>query len=364
MKKSVITALILAAIAGAWIVSGQFAPKDANGNDKPTASAPAASAPMQVRVAELKAAPRTETVDVTGRTEAARKVAIRAETRGQVAEILAMRGDTVAAGAPIARLRPDDRPAKLAEAKAMLRQRSIEHEAASQLQQKGFRSQTEEAAARARLDAARAVVEQIEIDIAHTTIRAPFSGMLDAGHVELGDYVQVGDIAATVVDLEPILVVGNVTERQVGHIEEGMPAMVRLIDGGERTGIVRFVSPVAEPSTRTYRVEIEVPNPDRTVRDGITAQIEIPISEARAHFVTPSTLTLNDDGAVGVKVVDDTDTVHFLPVEIIADEPGGVWLGGLPETVRLIIVGQEFVVEGESVKPVTGTARISGAGET
>ncbi|MBO6782898.1 MAG: efflux RND transporter periplasmic adaptor subunit [Alphaproteobacteria bacterium] len=363
MNKSIITALVLAVLAVGWILTGQLAPNDANGDDE-AQPVEEAAAPMKVRVADLEAMPRTETVDVTGRTEASRKVNLRSETEGQVVEIYARRGEKVSEGDPIAKLRLDDRPANLAEARATLRQREIEFRASAQLNQRGFRSETEKAAAQARLDAARAVVEQMEIDIDRTTFKAPFDGTIGAEHAEKGDYVRVGDIAAMVVDLDPMLVVGNVSERQVGKITEGMPGTVRLIDGSTHEGIVRFVASVAEPATRTYRVELEVPNTDQAIRDGLTAEIAIPVESAMAHFVTPSTLTLNDDGIVGVRTVSEDDTVVFRPVEIIADEPGGVWLGGLPERIRLITVGQEFVIDGERVTPIAGKARIAGGGDT
>lgn len=363
MNKSIITALVLAALAVGWIVTGQFGSDDANGEDT-ARPAEQAAAPMKVRVAELEAIARVETVDVTGRTEASRKVQLRSETEGQVIELFVRRGEDIAEGAPIAKLRLDERPAKRAEARAALRQREIEFKAASQLNERGFRSETEKAAAQARLDAARAVVEQIDIDIARTTFNAPFDGIIGADHVELGDYVRVGDVAATVVDLDPILVVGEVSERQVGKVSVGMPGTVRLIDGTERDGIVRYVSSVAAPATRTYRVELEVDNEDRKIRDGLTAQIQVPVNSGMAHFVTPSTLTLNDDGIVGVKTVDADNVVVFNPVDIIADEPGGVWLGGLPDTIRLITVGQEFVIDGETVTPIAGAARIVEGGSS
>jgi len=363
MNKSIITALILAVLAVGWILSGQFGTDDANGEDKTGTETQAAAALMKVRVADLKAIARVDTVEVTGRTQASRKVQLRSETAGQVIELYVRRGEYIAAGTPIAKLRLDERPAKLAEARATLKQREIEYKAASQLNERGFRSETEKAAALARLDAARAVVEQIQIDIARTTFEAPFDGIIGAEHVELGDYVRVGDVAATVVDLDPILVVGQVSERQVGKVTVGMPGTIRLIDGSERDGIVRYVSAVADPATRTYRIELEVANDDRTIRDGLTAEIEVPVNSGMAHFVTPSTLTLNDEGIVGVKTVNAEDVVVFNPVDIIADEPDGVWLGGLPENIRLITVGQEFVIDGKKVTPVPGPARIvTGAG--
>jgi multidrug efflux system membrane fusion protein len=159
-----------------------------------------------------------------------------------------------------------------------------------------------------------------------------------------------------VVDLDPVLAVGSVSERQIGGLQNGESATVTLIDGSSHAGIIRFIAPVADPQTRTYRVELEIENVDYGIRDGITAKIDFPLGEARAHFVSPSALTLNDAGVVGVRTVDENDTVHFKPVEILADETQGVWINGLPEKVRLIVVGQEFVGEGERVTPVSANS--------
>ncbi|MBT5572320.1 MAG: efflux RND transporter periplasmic adaptor subunit [Alphaproteobacteria bacterium] len=358
-NKSIVIAAVLAIVAFVWILSGQFGSEEANVESNETEQAEKKSDLMMVRVSELDAISRTETVNVTGRTEASRKVELRAETQGQVTELYVERGERVEENKPIASLRADDRPAKLSEARATLRQRQIEYSAAAKLTQKGFRSETEKAGAQARLDAARAVVELMEIDIARTTFRAPFDGIIGAGHVEKGDYVKVGDVTATVVDLDPILIVGNVSERHISLITEGMPGTIRLIDGTTRTGSVRFVASLADPATRTYRVEMTVPNTDLSIRDGLTAEIEVPVSTAMAHFVTPSVLTLNDDGQVGIKTVEPDNKVKFRPVEIIADDVEGIWLGGLPDKIRMITVGQEFVIDGELVTPVDGAPRIT-----
>jgi multidrug efflux system membrane fusion protein len=357
LRKSPLIAGAIAVLAAGWIASGQIG-EGANGAERATAPSTEQTVTprMTVRVADLVARPRMETVSLTGRTEASRRVELRAETEGQVAELLARRGDTVEKNEIIAKLHLDDRRARLVEAKAVLKQREIEHEAAQKLHEKGFRSSTERAGSAARLDAARAVVEQIAIDIDHTNLRAPFAGIISAGHVELGDFVKVGDAAATVVDLDPVLAVGSVSERQIGGLQNGESATVTLIDGSSHAGIIRFIAPVADPQTRTYRVELEIENVDYGIRDGITAKIDFPLGEARAHFVSPSALTLNDAGVVGVRTVDENDTVHFKPVEILADETQGVWINGLPEKVRLIVVGQEFVGEGERVTPVSANS--------
>lgn len=354
--RSPIIAFSLALLAGAWIASGQIGP-GANGAEQ--ASAPdlqETAVPLAaVRVADLVALLRMETVAITGRTQASRNVELRAETEGQIVELMVQRGDAVAKDAVIAKLRQDDRGAKLAEAKAVLKQRQIEYAAAQKLHEKGFRSTTDQAGSAARLDAARAVVEQMQIDIDRTTLHAPFDGIIREGHVELGDFVRVGDVAATIVDLDPVLAVGSVSERQIGGLEKGGIANVTLVDGSSHTGSIRFIAPVADPQTRTYRVELEIANADYRIRDGITAVIQFPLGEERAHLVSPSILTLNDDGVVGVRTLDENDIVRFKPIEILADETKGIWVGGLPERVRLIVVGQEFVIEGERVNAVTST---------
>ena len=362
VAKSPLIAGAIAVLAAGWIASGQIG-NQANGAEQvtPPDTQETAVPRTSVRVADLVARPRMEIVSITGRTEASRSVDLRAETEGQIIELLARRGDVVAKKAIIARLRLDDRGAKLAEAKALLRQREIEFEAARKLHEKGFRSTTAQAASQAYLDAARAVVERMEIDIARIALRAPFAGTVGAGHVELGDFVQVGDVAATIVDLDPVLAVGSVSERQIGGLQNGGTAAVKLIDGSTHQGVIRFIAPVADPQTRTYRVELEIANPDNRIRDGLTAEIQFPLGEARTHLVSPSVLTLNEAGVVGVRTVDASDTVRFIPVEILADETQGVWIGGLPEQVRLIVVGQEFVVEGERVTPVT-TPPVVGSG--
>ncbi len=88
----------------------------------------------------------------------------------------------------------------------------------------------------------------------------------------------------------------------------------------------------------------------------MTAELRLPAAERPAHRLSPAALTLSDAGAVGVKTVDADGRVRFREVEILADEPQGVWVAGLPETVTLITVGQEFVTEGQRVRPVPAAA--------
>jgi multidrug efflux system membrane fusion protein len=128
-----------------------------------------------------------------------------------------------------------------------------------------------------------------------------------------------------------------------------------LIGGREVAGRIRFIAAEAEATTRTFRVEVELPNPAAEIPDGITAEIRLPLGEVAAHRVSPAILTLTDEGAIGVKTLGPDNRVRFYPVRIIGDGTDGIWLSGLPERITLITVGQDFVAEGQTVHPIDET---------
>ncbi len=359
MRTHHLIAIAGAIAAAAWILSGQT---DDSGIGDPdwartayqppsvASSGEEAPAATAVRTKTSTARARVRKVMVRGRTAVNRAVTVMAETAGRVTRVEVARGAEVAAGDVLVRLALDERNARLAEARAILRQREIEFQAAMRLSAKGFRAVTKTAEAAALLDRAKAALKTIEVDIAHTVIRAPFAGVVELRQAELGAFIDRGKPVARIVDRSPLLVVGQVTEREVGLIARGQPAMARLVTGDVVEGRVRFVATVADPATRTFRIEIEVANADRRLVAGITAEISIPIETLTAHLVSPAMLTLDDDGVIGVKSVAEDSIVAFLPVEILGEEPDGVWLTGLPETVTLITIGQEFVRDGETVR--------------
>ncbi len=353
IKGSYIAAAVAALAVAGWVLSGQLDGDDRRAQaQKPPAELESSERLTQVRVRTQEAEPYTAEVVLRGRTEALRTVDIKAETYGQIEELKIKRGDYVTRGQVIVQLDPESRPAVLREAKALREQRRLEYEAASRLKEKGFRAETQYAAARAALDAAEAVVQRAEVDLANTAIRAPFEGILDERMVELGDFVEQGDSIVRVVDLDPILVVGEVNERDIDRIGVGTIGQARLITGTEIAGRVRFIASMANAQTRTFRVELEVPNPDGAIPDGVSAELSLPLDEVMAHLVSPAILTLNDKGVVGVMTLEGEDRVRFRPVELIDSTPEGLWLGGLPDRVTFITVGQEFVKDGQKVKPV------------
>lgn len=356
MRGTYITATVIALLIGLWLLSGQF------GEDGPAEHPTLAEENRQraaqveddaltrVRARVIQAVPQVQNVVLRGRTENKRTVEVKAETAGRIVERPVDRGTAVDQGDVLCRISVEDREAGLAEARAALEQARIEHQASLKLKEQGFQSETVIAQAKARLAAAEAQVERREIDLARTAVRAPFAGVVEDVLAERGDYVTPGSTCVTIVDMDPMLLVGRVSEREVAKLEPGQTAQGHLADGRVVAGPITFVGQQADTATRTYAVEVEVANPDRALRSGITTEIRIPVDRVMAHKVSPALFALDDEGNVGIRTVNDQGRVEYHPIHIVRDDVDGVWVTGLPEVATLITVGQELVVPGQEVE--------------
>lgn len=285
---------------------------------------------------------------LTGQTEAARHVVVKSETTGRVISDPLRKGATLTEGDTMCRLDMGTREASLAEARARLSEAEANDRASSQLAERGFAAETTAIARRASLEAAMAAVEQAETELDRVIIRAPFSGILESDTAETGELLQPGSACGTILALDPMKLVGFVPENAVGRVSVGSAAGARLVTGQTVTGEVTFLSRSADETTRTFRVEVEVPNPDLMIRDGVTAEIFIALAGEKAHLLPQSVLTLDDDGRLGVRAAVD-GRARFYPVEVVRDSAEGVWLTGLPPSLDVIIVGQDFVRDGRLI---------------
>ncbi|TCS62940.1 efflux RND transporter periplasmic adaptor subunit [Varunaivibrio sulfuroxidans] len=364
VPRSYLLAVVVVVVAGGWVASGMVGGKNAPQKQIASQTVP----PPRVMAQTLHAQERSSQLVLNGETEALRTVVIRAETKGTVSAVPVLKGQKVDAGALLVRLAADDRPARLAQGEALLNERTIAEKAARQLSKQGYRSTLKVAEAKADLEAARAQVAAARLDLLRTAIKAPFAGYVDALPVEVGDYLAVGAPVATVIDSAGIKVVGEVSERDAAHVVMGGPVEVTLPDGAHMAARVSYVSRIAEPSTRTFRVEAVVdatgqPSLGEAVgrlAGGMTAQLSLPLKSRRVQHLSPALLTLSDKGEVGIKAVDGNNRVVFYPVRMTTDTTKGMWVAGLPDTVTVITVGQEFVKVGETVQPVFASA--AGAG--
>tara|TARA_R110002110_G_scaffold107369_2_gene268677 strand:+ start:9167 stop:10303 length:1137 start_codon:yes stop_codon:yes gene_type:complete len=353
LHRSHYIAIGIAAAILVWFATGLFGASNGAGDGLTAAEEDAASSVLtRVQVVESIASMRRGALVVRGRTEAKRAVEVRAETQGTVAELPIEKGVRVAKNDVLCRLNLNARDAQLAEAQALVKQRRLEYDASRQLAAKGYRAPTVTAGSKAAYDAAQARLKQMEVEVSQTAIVAPFDGILDDRRVEIGDYMRVGDVCGLVVELDPLLVAAQVSEDRVAMLQVGASGTARLVTGETVEGKIRFVSKTADPATRTFRVELEVPNHDSSMRAGITAEIVVPGDEVLAHRIPSAIVTLDDNGVIGVRTVDEEDRVQFNRVKLVDDTPDGLWISGLPKKVTLITVGQDYVKEGQKVEAV------------
>lgn len=291
-----------------------------------------------------------QTVLVRGRTEAIRKVVVRAETTGVVTKTPTDIGSQVKAGDVLCRLQVDARQAQLNQAKAAIDKARIDFNAAKELRNEGFGSDTALATAKAALDLALANQRTAELALAQTLIRAPFDGVFDARDAEAGDLLRSGDACGTVIQQSPYLVVGAVSELDVSKISVGDTGIARLATGETIEGKVRFVARAADTATRTFDVELEIPNVDNQLRDGVTAEFNIQARRREAYLVKRSALILNDAGAIGLRTVNADNVVTFVPVSLLGDSAQGVWVSGPEGAINVITRGQEYVIAGQKVQ--------------
>ena len=338
------------AVVTLWLLSGQI-----GGSEEASATADASSgaaARDAVRVRTQSAEEVMRTIVVNGKTAPARIVNISAETDGRVVYVGAERGASLDRGDLIVRLDERDRTARLAQAQATLKQREVEFDARSRLKSDSYVSEAQLQEAVAMLETARAELTRAQLDLDYMHIRAPFAGALQARMVEVGDFVTRGDPIATFVDNRTIIVSANLSEFDAKYVNVDDPAEARLATGETVRGRIRYVAPVADEATRTFAVELEVDNADGMLRAGGTAELRIPAEAVFAHRVSPSLLTLDDAGNVGIKIINDRGEVEFVVADVALSTNDGVWLAGLPETATIITVGQGYVANGATVDAV------------
>ena len=413
MKRSIIVAfLILAGVVG-WLGSGQITNvnaqdeensnttenKDTNSYKSDDNSNENEELVFSVETKVFKANLIDQSIELQGQTIHNKKIDVKSETSGNISEINFSRGDKVNKNLSLVLISMDDRKEKLLSAQKdlerlskelilneknrdnLLRQNiekiklyEIEYASAKQLIDKGLSSKSKLSLAsfnlanaeadredikikfestlanlEAQITNVKSLLKNIKLDIAKTNISAPFDGIISEKMVEETEFISIGTPLFTIIDLDPIKIEGYLSEFDVNKVSVGTNALIEDSNGIKKNGTITFISPSAEISTRTFEITIEANNKDLTYKSGITTKIIIKGSELKAHKIPPSILTLLDDGTVGVKAVNKENNVVFYPTKTIKDTIDGMWVSGLPESVNLIISGQEYISIGEKI---------------
>ena len=289
IKQTYKTAAILASFLAIWMVSGSMIEEE--NFEKNTSKLDTLSS---VTIVNSKATNKSKILKSSGFTEADKFVQVRAEVSGRLIATPAQQGDYVEEGDLICQLYIAGREA-------------------------------------------------------YPKIVAPFSGYLETLRVNEGDFLNTGAVCAALIDPDPMLIVADIAEKDIAQVELGSEASAKLISGRYISGEVTFIASSADKNTRTFRVEISVDNKDRTIRDGVSAEIYIKGKQEAAHKISPAILSLNDQGKLGVRTVTADNRVEFKEINILEDTNSGMWVSGLGEEARIITLGQEYVFQGQTV---------------
>ncbi len=349
VNKSVLTAICVFIAILVWLMSGVMSDNSIPVEPaKALIESGAEKNRFTVVVEELMAEQHINNINLQARTEADKVVTVASETNGIIAELPVEKGAFVQKGQIICRIDIGARKAQLDQARANRDARKIEFNAAKSLLEKGHTSKSQLAAARAAYDAAIAGATAALVEYRRTEIKAPFDGILDTQPVKIGQFVSVGQPCGTVIDKDPLLVVGHIAESQVSNISVGARGTARLATGQAVDGFVRYIAETPNPATRTFRLELEVPNKDLLLRDGISAEMNLETGSILATRIPQSVLTLSDNGKLGVRVIDNAK-VAFRPVTVIADDRDGALVIGLGAREKVIMRGGEFTRDGRIV---------------
>lgn len=353
-KSYLIATLVLIGI-GVWMgtgtinMGGQASASSASISEREQTNAEA----VKVRAIKVVATQRQNALEVRGRTRADATISVRAETGGIVQERLVELGDQVREGDLLCRLDQGAREARLLQAKAALEQAEADYTANATLQERGFAATNRVAALRAAFDAASAGLREAELELSRTEVKANAAGIVQNPLVEVGDLLSMGGVCATLIDTDPMIITGQVSERDIGSLQTGMTARLELITGESKTGTISYIAPSADAATRTFQVDIEVPNPNNKLREGVTAVAHIALPPITVHELPASTITLDDAGNIGVRLINTAEQTNaFQEVAIVAQQGASLWVTGLPDEAAIITVGQEYVIDGQPVSAV------------
>ncbi|MBF0455946.1 MAG: efflux RND transporter periplasmic adaptor subunit [Magnetococcales bacterium] len=350
MNKSLFSATAILLLLAAWMLSGPDKEVSASPPSAKKSEEKAEKPPMRVKTHLSKGVEMEQFVQVKGQVEPLRSVTIRVETQGRVTQLPVKKGDRVQAGANLAQLSLNDRSARLSEARFLVSQEERNLAATKKLVENRVKTTNQLKVDETNLAAARSRLQQILWEIDNTTIKAPFSGVLNERPVELGAFLQVGDPVGTLVDDSTLLLTAQAPQLAVLQLQPGQAVQATLVNGVVLEGKLSYLSAMAEKGTRSYRIEARVDNPGHLPYTGLSATLELPVGQTVAHKVSPSTLGLDTLGRLIVKGVDEDDRVVVMPVELLRRERDGMWVSGLPTTFQLIILGQEYLSSGEKVQ--------------
>ena len=177
----------------------------------------------------------------------------------------------------------------------------------------------------------------------------PFEGILLDGHKIEGELITPGSVVYEIIDLSKIKIIGYVNENEINGISTDNTVEVKILNKKIR-GVIDYISPIADYDTKTFEIIVIFDNSDLQIRDGISAELSIYKDKIKVHKISPSVLSLGEDGDIGIKVLNKDNEVIFKEIEIIDDTSDYMLISGLDDEENIITIGQQYVSSGDKVE--------------
>jgi membrane fusion protein (multidrug efflux system) len=339
------------------------------GCDEPQASTweaeqpPAEDSPLRsavrVRVATVVEECVERSGTVSGVVNAFHRATIAAETTGRVVTRHVEPGDVVDAGQVLIELDATRLRLAVEQAGARLRRREIDLAEARRELERADRLVGDDAISKSRHDAQRFAVDRAasaeklarvalrtaQRNLADAKVRAPFAGSVEEVRVDVGDLVSPGTPLATLVDLSRARIHAGVTSIEAAGLTPGTRAPVVLAElGGTAVEAeIHSVGRIADPASGTYTLELWLDSPDGLLREGMVAQVRLPVEPGRRNPVVPRAALIRSETGTAVFVVDRAGgepRAVARPVRIGRSNAEKI------EVLKGVTVGEEVVIDG------------------
>ena len=199
---------------------------------------------------------------------------------------------------------------------------------------------------KAQLSQNDARLQELRINLQHTSVTSPVDGFVGKRSVDPGAMVNTNTAIASVVDISRLKLVVNVVERDLRMVTAGDVGIVEVdaYPGEKFNGRIARVAPVLDPATRTASIEIEIPNGDYRLKPGMYARISLTVEERKNTLVAPKNAVIDFESRRGVWVPNDERRAQFVPVTLGIESPEQVEiLAGLKEGDRFVTTGAAAV---------------------
>ena len=318
---------------------------------------------MPVRTVAVVPQHVADMIQLPGRIEPLQAANLAAQRAGQVVELLAEKGATVAEGQVLLHL--DSRLWAAARRRAEIEVRDAEKDFARwrELEKSGAVSASEYEGVQRRKEAAAIALDEARTMESQCEVKAPFAGMIVDRLVDLGDYANEGQAVLRLIRLDRVKVVFDVPEQDVGAVQPGQMKKFTLaaVPGREFEGAVTFASSQASRESNSFAVELETGNADGLLKAGMIAQVALVRRERAGAIVVPLAAVVPRKGEYYVFTVADGRAVRK---RVLVDSLTGheaVLESGLAAGERVVVEGHRGLQDGMKVAEPAAGAEVPAA---